>query len=197
VAQRFLRSDPADLGAIRDTLKDIVEDNSRAGEVIHRLRTLIRKDPQELAPVHLGTVVQDVFALVRSDALLRGNRVVLDVDAGLPAVLGDRVQLQQVLLNGFDAMKDVPADRRLTRVRAGREGGGTVKVAVVDRGAGLSGQMLEQIFQPFFTTKRGGLGMGLSISRSIIHAHAGRLWAENNVEGGGAAFYFTLPVGGG
>jgi two-component system sensor kinase FixL len=123
----------------------------------------------------------------------------LELSTGLPPVRGDKVQLQQVvlnlLLNAFDAMKDCSSAERHAVVRAERDGTGTVRVAVGDHGTGLRADKLDKIFQPFYTTKREGLGMGLSISRSIIEAHGGSLWAENN-RYRGATFYFAVPVEG-
>jgi two-component system sensor kinase FixL len=196
-AQRFLDSDPVDLKEVSEILQDIVQDNRRAGDVIHRLRALVRKEELDAAPLDVASIIRDVFVLTHSDAILRGSRVSLELDAALPTVRGDRVQLQQVilnlLLNAFDAMNTVSPDQRHVSVTAGLDGTAMVRIAVRDRGIGIRDDMLDEIFQPFFTTKREGLGMGLSISRSIIRAHQGRLWAENNPDGG-AIFTFTLPV---
>lgn len=135
--------------------------------------------------------------LVHSDAIVRGIRVVLNTDPRLPSVQGDSVQLQQVvlnlLLNAFHATESCPAHDRVVVIDATREGADMVRVAVRDRGPGLSADKLEQIFKPFFTSKREGLGLGLSISRSIVEMHGGRIWAGNNSDQG-ATFCFTLPV---
>jgi two-component system sensor kinase FixL len=181
-------------------LNDIVQDNRRAGEVIRRMRTLARKDEFDVAPLNLAAVIDEVILLVHSDAILQNVRVVLELDHGLPSVRGDKVQLQQVmlnlLLNAFDALKDCPADERQVKVRAEWDGAFMVTVAVCDRGTGVSRDKLDTIFEPFYSTKPDGLGMGLSISRSIIEAHGGRLWVENNHDRG-ATFYFQVPVEGG
>jgi len=196
-AERFLASDWVDLDEVREILKDVVEDDRRASEVIHRLRALVRKEPPAFAPLDLGSVIGDVVRLVHGDAVLRHSRVSVEVALGLPAVLGDRIELQQVVLNllvnAFDAMKDCPTREREVSVRAALDGAGMVKVAVRDRGTGVSAGDLDRIFEPFHTTKREGLGMGLSICRNIIAAHGGRLWVENNPNRG-ATFYFTVPV---
>jgi PAS domain S-box-containing protein len=196
-AQRFLAANPADVEELREILKDIVQDDSRASEVIRRMRALVKKDEIAFAPLDLAGMVRDVAALLHSDAILQGVRIVLEAQPGLPPVRGDKVQLQQVvlnlLLNAFDAMKDCPANEREVKVRAETTEAGLLRLAVRDRGAGLSGDQLDKIFQPFYTTKRDGLGMGLSISRSIIEAHGGLLWAENSPDGG-ATFYCTLPA---
>jgi len=196
-AQRFLAANPADLREVREILQDIVQDNIRAGDIIRRVRTLVKKDELSFARVDLGEVIRDVSLLVRSDAILRNVRVALEFNDGALHVRGDKVQMQQVvlnlLLNAFDAMRDCPANERQVAVRAQLDGAGMVGVAVRDRGTGLSDNMLDKIFQPFYTTKHEGLGIGLSICRSIIEAHGGRLWAENNPDHG-ATFYFTLPI---
>jgi PAS domain S-box-containing protein len=193
-AQRLLAATPTDLVEIRQILKDIVYDDNRAGQVIQRLRALVRKEPPVFAALDLDTTLRDVLLLLHSDTIVRSSHVTLTVAPGLPAVWGDRVELQQVtlnlLLNAFEAMRDRPAEERQVTVRAEVDAKGMVKVAVHDRGVGL-GDTIERIFQQFYTTKPDGLGMGLSISRSIVEAHGGRLWAENNPEGG-ATFYFTL-----
>jgi two-component system sensor kinase FixL len=198
-AQRFLTTRPADLEEIKEILKDIVDDNSRASEVIRRMRALVKKEDVAFVPLDLGGVLRDIVQLVHSDAILRNVRISFEADSKLPFVRGDKVQLQQValnlLLNAFDAMKDSPANERQVVMRAETNGTGVVEVSVRDHGAGLTSDKLDKIFQPFYTTKREGLGMGLSISRSIVEAHGGRLWAENNADRG-ATFYFTVPVGG-
>jgi two-component system sensor kinase FixL len=182
---------------VSDILKDIIQDDSRASEVIQRLRALVKKEELAFAPLDLTGVIREVVELVHSDAILHGVRIVLELDFGVQAVLGNRVQLQQValnlLLNAFDAMRDAPMNEREVLVRIGSEVGNAARVSVRDCGSGLAADKLDNIFEPFFTTKRDGLGMGLSISRSIIEAHGGRLWAENNIERG-ATFYFTLPL---
>jgi PAS domain S-box-containing protein len=196
-AQRFLAAQPAAVKELREILKDIVQDDSRASAVIHRMRALVKKQEIAFVPIDLSGVIRDVAALVHSDALLHNIRVLLEPDPRLPLVQGDKVELQQVvlnmLLNAFEAMKDCPANQREINVGAELDGADVVRVVVRDHGTGMSSENLDKIFQPFYTTKRDGLGMGLSISRSIIEAHGGRLWAENNLDRG-ATFYFTVPV---
>ncbi|HXV80592.1 MAG TPA: ATP-binding protein [Candidatus Binatia bacterium] len=161
------------------------------------MRALVKKEKLAFVRLDLSGVIRDVVLLVHSDAILHNIRVLLELDPGLPAVRGDKVELQQVvlnlLLNAFAAMKDCPANQREVSVRAAMAGGDVVRVAVRDHGIGLNGDTLDRIFQPFYTTKHDGLGMGLSISRSIVEHHGGRLWAENNPDGG-ATFYFTAPA---
>jgi len=199
-AQRFMAANPADLDEVREILKDIIQDNSRAGEVISRMRALVKKQEIAFVTLDLSNVIRDVVLLVHSDAILHNIRISLELDPSLPPVQGDKVELQQVvlnlLLNAFEAMKYCPANQREINVRAAMEGADVVRVVVCDRGTGVSSENLDRIFQPFYTTKRDGLGMGLSISRSIIEAHGGRLLAENNPDQG-ATFYFTVPAGDG
>jgi two-component system sensor kinase FixL len=196
-AQRFLAADPADLGEVRDILRDIVDDNSRAGEVIRRLRTMAKKGDLEVAALDLPALVRDVVLLIHSDAVLHNVDVVLEMDPGALQIQGDKVQLQQVilnlLLNAFQAMKDCPVNDRQVTIRTELGDGHMAIVAVDDHGLGLGGDELEKIFQPFYTTKDNGLGMGLAISRSIVEAHGGRLWAQNNSDRG-ATFHFTVPM---
>ncbi|HME60183.1 MAG TPA: ATP-binding protein, partial [Candidatus Binatia bacterium] len=196
-ALRFLSSKPSDIEEVREILEDIVKDNSRASEVIRQMRALVKKENIEFASLDLAALIRDVVVLLHSDAILQNIKISLLLDENLTSVLGDKVQLEQVvlnlLLNAFDAMKDCPALEREVKVRAEPYGASLIKVAVRDRGMGLSVDKLDKIFEPFYTTKGEGLGMGLSICRSIIEAHGGQLWADNNVDSG-ATFYFTLPV---
>ena len=196
-AQRLLAVDPTDAGELREILHDIVEDDRRAAEIIGRVRDLVRKGSLEAAELDLAAIVQDVVLLLHSDAILHKVHIALEMAADAPTILGDRIQLQQVILNlvlnAFQAMKDSPANERQVLLGSRFDKGHTMTIAVRDRGVGLGEDQLEKIFQPFYTTKCDGLGMGLAISRSIIEAHGGRLWAQNNPDRG-ATFYFTVPV---
>jgi PAS domain S-box-containing protein len=196
-ALRFMSGKPADLEEVREILQDIVKDNSRAGEVIRRMRALVKKENLDFASLDFASLIRDVVVLVHSDAILLNVKLVLELDDPLPPVLGDKVQLQQVvlnlLLNAFDAMKDCPPGEREVKLQVECNGGGLIQTAVSDCGTGLSSDKLNKIFQPFYTTKGEGLGMGLSICRSIVEAHGGHLWAENNPERG-ATFYFRVPA---
>jgi PAS domain S-box-containing protein len=198
-AQRFLAHDQADLNEVRNILTDIVSEDKRAGEVIHRLRLLLKKGEIQNLPLDVNEVVQEVLKLVRSDLVNQGFSAQTELAPDLPVVHGDRVQLQQVLinlvLNACDAMAGGPAGRRKLHIRTALAEGEGVCVSVADRGIGLAPDKLETIFEPFFTTKAHGMGLGLSVCRSIITAHGGKLWATNNPERG-ATFHFTLPVSG-
>lgn len=198
-AQKMLRRESIDLTELRAICGDIVSENHRATEVMRRVRALVSKQPPALAPLDIAILVRDVVRLVQSDAVLRQSRIAADIAPELPAVKGDRIELQQVvlnlLMNAFDAMSDCPAHEREVSVQAAQDGAHFVKVTVRDCGTGIADGALELIFEPFHTTKPHGLGIGLSISRTIIALHGGRLWAENNAERG-AAFSFTVPVAG-
>jgi signal transduction histidine kinase len=197
-ALRILPSDKADLADIRDILGDIVEDDKRAGEVIHRLRGFLKKSNLELATLDIGDLVSQVARLVSSDAILRNVSIRLELAPGLPPVCGDRVQLQQVvlnlLMNGLDAMRESGEGERTLVLRTLRtDPPATVVVAVEDSGLGIDKADLEHVFHAFYTTKPEGLGMGLAIARSIVEAHGGRLEVRNNPERG-ATFSLTLPA---
>jgi C4-dicarboxylate-specific signal transduction histidine kinase len=196
-AQRFLARDMPDLPAVQAALADTIEDAKRAIEVIHRLRGLLRKSPLAPLPVNLNQVIQEVVKLLNSDMIIRNVSLGCDLASDLPLVRGDRVQLQQVLLNlllnGCEAMAEVAPEHRQFVVRTQQVSPRMVEVAVHDSGKGLNENGLEQIFEPFYTTKPTGMGMGLAISRAILEAHGGRLWAANNPDRG-ATFSFTLPV---
>jgi PAS domain S-box-containing protein len=197
-AERLMAAKPPDLEEISAILRDIVKDNNRAGEIIWRMRALVRKESVEAAQVDLPTVVRDVALLLHGDAILHDVRLRFDVPNEFSPVRGDRVHLQQVvvnlLLNAFDAMKDVPANEREIHLWVAAEGDKGLRVGVSDCGTGVPGEILERVFEPFYTTKGEGLGMGLAISRSIIELHGGRLWAESNDPKPGMTFYFTVPL---
>jgi C4-dicarboxylate-specific signal transduction histidine kinase len=195
-ATRFLNSGTPDLDEVRDILRDIAVDDTRAGEIIRRIRSLVKKDAADLKPLRINEVVEEVVGLLHSDALIRGMAVTLELGSDLPWIKADRIQLQQVLLNlllnAFDAMGDVPPGERSVTIRS-RQADSWVNVTISDRGTGIPTGQADELFEPFRSTKATGLGLGLSISRSIVANHGGRLWAENN-RGRGATFGFTLPA---
>jgi signal transduction histidine kinase len=197
-AQLLLEADVVRLDKVREFLSDIVTDDKRAAAVIHRLRVLLKKGDPEFVSLDLNDIVGEVAWLMRSDAIIRNVPIRLELAADLPKVRGDRVQLQQVVLNlvlnGLEAMREPgPGDRTLV-IRTARDGAVAVVVAVQDSGIGIEEKELDRLFQPLYTTKAEGLGMGLAIARTIVTAHGGQLGAANNVHGG-ATFHFTLPVG--
>jgi len=183
-------------GEIGEILDDILNDDRRAAEIIRRMRGLLRKHELERRPVDLKDLALDTVKLVSPDASSRDIVLEIDLEDGLPPVLGDRVHLQQVLLNlvlnGMDAVGKRPAERRRVAVRTLQEPG-CVGLAVHDSGPGIARDQLSRIFEPFFTTKGEGMGMGLAIARSIAEAHGGRIAAENNVNGG-ATVSFAVPI---
>ena len=196
-AEMFLAVEPPALDEVRDILADIRKDDQRASEVIRRMRKLLRK--QELAPksIEINEAVEEVLRLLANDVSARKVAMKFERTAGLPRVWCDPVQFQQVLLNlvmnGIEAMNGLPGEKRQVVVRTGPGDNGTVKVAVTDSGPGIPVDRLPKLFEPFFTTKKEGMGMGLSIARTIVEAHHGKIWVENNSETG-ATFCFTVPV---
>jgi two-component system sensor kinase FixL len=198
-AELFLQHDPPDLDELRAILSDIRQDEQRAGSVIERMRALLKRRGLALRALSVSELLENVAALTRSDSSTRKAQLEIEAAPGLPLVMGDPVHLQQVLLNlvlnAMDAMDEVPAERRKVTVRAQRHGEREVEVAVTDSGSGIAPERLGHLFEPFVTTKPNGMGIGLSISRTIIEAHGGRIWAENN-EREGATFRFTVPLAG-
>ena len=205
-AQRLLAQQPPDLAEAREILADIVSEDQRAGEVIRRLRSLLKHGETSLQPLSINEVIEEVLRLTRSDLIGRGITLQRAFAVNLPQVFGDRIQLQQVLLNlilnACDAMAaNPPAGRQLALTTTHHDD--RVRVSVSDNGSGLPPD-LERVFESFYTTKKQGLGLGLSICRSIITAHKGRLWAEASVTAGipqaattagrGATFHFELPA---
>ena len=194
---RWLARESPNLDEAREAVRHIIQDGSRAGEVIQRIRALAKKTESESAWLDINGVIHEVIDLTHSEILR--NQVVLRTDLvdGLPAVLGDRIQLQQVLLNlvinAIEAMSTVEYRRRELLVTSHRDESDWVVVSVCDSGVGLHSQEIDRLFDAYYTTKPHGLGMGLSISRSIIQAHSGRLWATAN-DGRGATVHFALPT---
>jgi PAS domain S-box-containing protein len=193
---RWLTRDQPDVEEARAAAMRIVKDGTRAGEIISRIRLLFKKGTSERELVDVNEVIQEMIVLLRSEAMRYSISIRTELAADLPQVMGDRVQLQQVMMNltvnSIDAMKDVDGTRELA-IRSQRAENKQVLVSVSDTGVGLPRQPVEQIFSAFFTTKPHGTGMGLRISRSIIESHCGRLWAADNSPRG-ASFCFTLPT---
>ncbi|MGZ8214574.1 MAG: sensor histidine kinase [Methylosarcina sp.] len=196
-AQRFLARDKEDLAEVENILNDIVAEDRRAGEIIHRLRQLLKKGETQCFPLDLNKVTKDVLKLVNSDLVNHNVIVSLVLDPNLPIVIGDRVQIQQVLLNLImnvcEAMSQSEEGKRRLFIRTKRFCADKVQLSVADQGPGIDAESRERIFEPFFTTKLQGMGLGLTICRNIINSHGGRLWAADNAPNG-TIFYFTLPI---
>jgi C4-dicarboxylate-specific signal transduction histidine kinase len=193
---RFLSREKPNLDDVRGAVEWIVKDGNRAGDVIRRVRGLMKKAVTEKAPLDVNDLVNEVTALLRRELAAQRVTPQLELAPSVPPIVGDRVQLQQVIINlvmnGAEAMQAI-ADRspRLV-VRTYQDGADRVVVAVEDSGPGVASENADRVFDPFFSTKPGGLGMGLSICRSIVEAHGGRLWSSPNA-GSGATFQFALP----
>jgi len=193
---RWLTRDEPNLEEARAAAMRIVNDGTRAAEIIKRIRLLFKKGTSERELVDLNEVIQEMVVLLRAEAMRYSILVRAELEADTPPVMADRVQLQQVLmnlmLNATDAMKDTDGARELA-IKSQLAHNDHVLVCVSDTGLGLPLQQADQLFHAFFTTKPHGTGMGLSISRSIVESHGGRLWAANNSPRG-ASFSFTLPT---
>jgi signal transduction histidine kinase len=198
-AELFLQNNPPNLNEVRAILTDIRRDDKRAGNVIDRMRALYKRRSVTLNRLDLREVVGDTIAITRADAAARQVRVTVQIPPQLPEAQGDRVHLQQVLLNlilnGMDAMSTLPKSRRSLVVRVWETKNSNLQVDVTDQGAGIPPDVAERIFEPFFTTKSNGMGMGLAISQSIIEAHGGDIWVESK-PGKGTTFTFILPPAG-
>jgi signal transduction histidine kinase len=198
-AQCLLTRPPVDLGELRAILHDITQQDQQAASVIARVRSFLREGNAHFEDLAVETVVRDALALGRSAIVISRVDVRTQIAGGLPRVWGDPVQLLQVVLNlivnGCESMSRIPPPDRYLRLQVGKNGSNHVEVQVTDLGVGLPDGREDSVFEPFFTTKDKGLGLGLAIGRSIATAHGGRLWGENN-RNGGATFHLVLPATG-
>ena len=173
-----------------------VQGATRASDVIRRIRSLISKEGQQRGPVQINEIVEEAVALGELQALRHGVSVELELTPDLPAILGDKIQLQQVILNlmrnGIESMTAIGDRTRRLLIRSREQQAGQILVSIQDSGIGVNADVMDRLFEPFFTTRSQGIGMGLPISRSIVEAHGGRLWAESTA-GEGSVFQFTLP----
>ncbi len=195
-ARRFLARDEPDLNEVREALDDIIADDQRAAQVIMRIRALVKKREPKRSRFNLNEVILEIAGLIGSDAAQRKVAISLDLANDLRSILGDHVQLQQVILNlainGFNAMEGEKSRRELS-VRTANSGSNDIIVSMRDCGPGMEEETMKHMFDAFFTTRAEGMGMGLSISRSIIEAHGGRIWATENPDRG-LTFHFSLPA---
>jgi PAS domain S-box-containing protein len=197
-ARILLTRDPPDLNEVVEALDDIISENNRASDVIHRLRSLLKKSEARFEPADINEIVNSTLRLLHNELITRHVRVSTDLAAGPARVTGDAIQLQQVLLNlilnAIDAMNDVAPARRLITVRTRTTAAEQVQIEVSDCGVGLAPASQKRVFQPFFTTKEQGLGLGLSLCSAIVKLHGGALSLNNNNAGSGATATFTLPL---
>jgi len=195
-AVRFLRHDQPDLDEIREALNDIILDDKRAAEVIRRLRKMVKKEALAIEPFDLNTVIEEVINIVHSEIIIRNVSVIKDFKSGIPTLYGDPIQMQQVILNllinALDAIKDQPVEARCILLSTRDEGNNGVSFSITDSGPGIDPDRIEAIFNPFYTMKPQGMGLGLPICRSIIETYGGHLRAENHPDGG-ATFTLWLP----
>jgi C4-dicarboxylate-specific signal transduction histidine kinase len=195
-AQAILRSPSPDIAELDEIVGDILRDDRRASEVIRRMRSLLTKAPFELKSFDLNDIVQETVKFHSSLAAGRKVELVSAITPDTLPILGDRIQLQQVILNlvvnGIDAMKDTPAEKRIINIRTARVDNFAV-LTVSDRGSGIPEGKIREVFEPFFTSKAEGMGMGLSIARTIVEAHKGQISAKNR-DHGGATFRVRLPL---
>jgi C4-dicarboxylate-specific signal transduction histidine kinase len=194
---RWLAHDVPNVAGARAALKSVVKEANRASEVIGRIRTLLKNDKPEYIPLDLNGTIREVLALIQSSLQSRGVTLRTNLSASLPKVLGDRTQLQQVIMNlimnGADAMSSVTSRPRILHVESAPDTSGGALVAIEDSGTGVDATISDRIFDPLFTTKPNGMGMGLCICRSIIEAHGGRLWPSSGSPHG-TVFQFTVPA---
>jgi PAS domain S-box-containing protein len=193
---RWLTRDDPDLGEAREAALGAIRNAKRAADIINRIRSISKKGESKRQLADINELIQEMIALLRNEVRRYSISIQTDLDANLPRVMADSVQVQQVMMNlimnSIDAMKDVDRRRELT-IRSKRGGDQDLMISVTDSGVGLPSEQSNQIFDAFFTTKSHGLGMGLRISRSIVESHGGRLWAADNSPHG-ASFSFTLPI---
>jgi PAS domain S-box-containing protein len=195
---RWLEANPANLEEVRRAVERTLRDGTRAAEVISKVRSLLRKTKVEMAPVNINDAIQEVVALAQPEVRKNEVKLQIDLDPALPCVNGDRVLLQQVMLNllinAIEAVASVERDQRKLQITSQRSDPADALIAVSDTGLGLGEKSFDDISRAFYTTKPNGMGIGLSISRSIVTSHGGHLWAEPNPDRG-ATFRFTLPLG--
>lgn len=198
-AEEYLQADNPNLKEVRAILTDIRRDDKRAGNVIDRMRSLFKRQKLTVGTLDLRDLVEDTMAMIRADANARQIKLKVEIQPHLPSAQGDRVHVQQILLNlifnGMDAMKTAPQSRKSLAVKVSHTRHGNLQVKVRDHGTGVSAEDAPRIFEPFFSTKSNGMGMGLAISKTIIEALGGEIWMESKAAEG-TSFTFILPPAG-
>jgi C4-dicarboxylate-specific signal transduction histidine kinase len=194
----WLSANPPELTEARESAQRIIQDGTRAGRILGHIRSLVKKDVPERGLLNMNEVIQELTLFLHGEALNQRVSLQMDLDENLPRVRGDRVQLQQVVLNlimnGMEAMRGMNGGTKEIVIRTRRDDDAKgIRIVVEDCGIGLSAEIADKVFQPFFTTKEQGIGMGLSISRTIVESHAGHIWATPRAERG-AVFQFTIPI---
>ncbi|MCH7774030.1 MAG: PAS domain-containing protein [Bacteroidetes bacterium] len=195
-ALRLLNINPPDLNEVREALTDIADADKRAGEVIRRIRTMVKKEGFHRELYNINTLIGEVIDLVQSEVVIQNISLTTNLEPRVPGIYGDKIQMQQVILNlimnALDAVKNQPIDARHIVITTSVEDKEGLEVRVTDSGPGVEEDNIENIFDAFYTTKTQGMGLGLSVCHSIIENHGGRIWVEN-CSGGGAKFSFRLP----
>jgi two-component system sensor kinase FixL len=195
-ARRFLKGGTSSQGEVEEILEDIIKDDRRAGEIIRKLRALLKGEKLDSTEIDVNDVIQEVLALIRSDMLIKRIKLETMFAEEISPVLGDRTQLQQVILNlvlnASEALTAVEKDSGKIVIATEWVDGKGIRIGVSDTGPGLDDAMLDRLFDPFFTTKKEGMGIGLAISKTIVELHGGHIQAENNKEAG-ATFHVFLP----
>ncbi|MGE5790297.1 MAG: PAS domain S-box protein, partial [Syntrophaceae bacterium] len=195
-AQRFLSQDQPDMKEVGEILGDIIRDDNRAAEVIRKIRSLLKKEETRYETLNLNDVIEEILNVIRNDTALTAVSMEKEYDPSLPSIWGDRIQLQQVILNlvlnAAEAMKEAGTEDRRLIVRTSNRDGRFAEVSIRDVGPGIEENIASRLFEPFYTTKSGGMGMGLAISKDIVKSHKGEIRALNNPDRG-ATFSFTVP----
>jgi len=193
--QRIMASRNPDMAEIHEIVSDIIKEDRRASDIIRESRTLLKRSELNLEQLNINDVIKEIIPLIHSEVIIKKVLLKLDLDEGIPPVRGDRIQLQQVILNlianGMEAMNNVKSKNLI--IRTEQTTNLTVRVSVEDSGTGVDENHIADIFEPFYTTTKDGMGMGLAIVHSIIDTHGGKLWAKNNPDHG-TTFFFTVPV---
>jgi two-component system sensor kinase FixL len=194
-AKRFLKSKKPDLDEIRDIIADIISEDRRASDIMQKLRALMKKTEAEFSPLKINDIMDEVLNLMHSEIVIKKISLSKQLAKKLPKVNGERIQLQQaflnLIINAIDAMKGCKVKN--LHISIAKHDAKSIIICVRDSGTGFDEKNKDSLFKPFFTTKREGLGMGLSVNKTIVNSHGGDIWVENNKEGG-ASFLITLPV---